>query len=86
MFQIASSLGLYNLLVVFYNIFKVLSLGQLGILLYIFKCFYIPPIEQEAEVTAILCLLHPLSILNKISNKKWLLVKVNLELLLFLYY
>ena len=41
----ASSLEPYNLLVVSYNILKVLNLGQLGILLYILKYSYIPPIE-----------------------------------------
>jgi hypothetical protein len=76
--QMASSLRLYNLLVVFYNILKVLNLKQLGILLYILKCSYMPPIEQEAEVTAILCLPHP-PILNEISIEKWLAVKVSWE-------
>ena len=84
--QIASSLGPYDLLVVSYNVLKVLSPGQLGILLHILKCSYVPPIKQEAEVTAILCLLHPPSILNEISNEKWLIVKVSLELLLLSHY
>ena len=77
--------------VVSYNMLEVLSLGQLGILLYILKCSYVPPIEQEAEVIAILCLLYPPSILppsilNEISDEKWLLVKVSLELLLLSHY
>ena len=82
----ASSLGPYNLSVVFLNILKMLNLGQLGILLYILKCFYIPPMEQEAKVTTIFCLLHPPSILNEISNEEWLAVKVSLEFLLLLHY
>jgi hypothetical protein len=65
-----ASLGPYDLLVVSYNVLKVLNLGQLGILLYILKCSYMPPMEQKAEVIAILCLLYPLFILNKISNEK----------------
>jgi hypothetical protein len=40
-----ASLGPYDLLVVSYNVLKVLNLGQLGILLYILKCSYMPPIE-----------------------------------------
>ena len=40
-----ASLGLYDLLVVSYNILKVFNLGQLGILLYILKYSYIPPME-----------------------------------------
>jgi len=45
-----------------------------------------PPIEQEIEVTTILCYLYPLFILSEIGNKKWLTVKISLEFLLLLYY
>ena len=76
--QMASSLGPYDLLVVSYNMLKVLDLGQSGILLYILKYSYVPPIKQEAEVIIIFCLLHP-PILDKIGIEKWLAVKVNQE-------
>ena len=82
----ASSLGPYDLLVISYNVLKVLNPGQSGILSHILKCSYVPPIEQEADITAILCLLYPPFILNEINNKKWLAVKVSLEFLLLLYY
>ena len=35
----------YDLLVVSYNVLKVLNPGQLGILSHILKCSYVPPIE-----------------------------------------
>ena len=80
----ASSLRLYNLLIVFYNMLKVLNPGQSGILLYILKCSCMPPMAQEAEVTTILCLLYPPLIFTlKISNKKWLDIKVSLEFLCY---
>jgi len=82
----ASSLGPYNLLVISRSVLKVLSPRQLGILLYILKRSYMPPMEQEAEVTAILYLLYSPSILNEIDNKKWLAVKVSLEFFILLYY
>ena len=65
----ASSLELYNLLIVSYNILSVLNLKQLEILLYILKYSYMPPIKQEAKVITILYLLYP-PILNKISIEK----------------
>ena len=65
-----ASLGPYDLSVVSYNMLKVFNLGQLGILLYILKYSYVPPMEQEAKVTTILYLLHPPSILKEISNNK----------------
>jgi len=82
----ASSLGPYNLSVVSRNVLKVLGLGQLGILSHILKSFYVPPIEQEAEMTTILYLLYPPSILDEIGNKKWLVVKVSLEILILSHY
>ena len=82
----ASSLRLYDLLVVSYNVLKVLDPGQLGILSYIFKCSCIPFMVQEVEVTAILCLLYPPFIFNEISNEKWLDIKVSLKFLLLLHY
>jgi len=45
LFLIASSLGLYNLLIISYNTLKVLSLRQLKILSHILKSSYMPPME-----------------------------------------